>query len=442
MALPGDDIVFPLRLKNLNSFPERYALEVLPASWSTMVQDETGSTAIDQIGPIMPDDSGEFQVVVTVPSGVKPGQEEIVLVKATSLSGVPFRAEAELVAQVQMSYYVLDSDQCSAGVQYDWVDATGGRKWELDDNDSTPRPPFVSVPLPAPFTFYNQVYDHLWINDSGTILFGDDNLYDDDNPSGTPPIPNPTILDPNNAIYMGWGNYYWHPSSQPAETGIYSLHDTENSGNRFVVQYHLYPNLLGSGKDTFQAILDLESNEITVQYDAITHHKATVVGIENAIGTEGILYVDGQEPTENRLHDSLAIHFGVGMLPHNLEFILLPPAANAMASPGQVISHTLTLSNTSHFSETFMVETSGASWTSNIVDLAGQAIASVGPLAPCTAQDFILRVEAPQQLTGMDTTIVRVRSLSDPLRTSSSTLTTTLDGEINPLYLPTMLQAY
>jgi len=442
MALPGDDIVFPLRLKNLNSFPDQYSLELLAAPWPTEIRDETGSTVNDPIGPIAANDSADFQVLVHVPDGVKPGQEETVLVRATSLSGTPFQVTAQLLAQAQMAYYAQDSDQCGGGVQYGWVDASMGKKWNLDDSGSTPEPEFISVTLPAPFTFYNQVYEHLWINDHGTILFGDDNLYDDDSPSGVPPIPNPTILDPNNAIYMGWGNYYWHPSSQPPETGVYTLHDTENSVNRFVVEYHQYPNLLGSGRDTFQAVLDLDNNDIIVQYKTITHHESTVVGIENEIGTEGVLYVDEQEPVENMLHDSLAIHFGVGKPPRNLQFVLLPPIVNEMASQGQVISHTLTLSNTSNFSETFGVEANGAVWPTSIVDPTGQAITSVGPLAPCTAQDFLLRVEVPQQLTGSDTTTVRVRSQSNPLRTSSSTLTTKLhyEGEIHLLYLPTMLR--
>ncbi len=444
MAPPGDDIIFNLRVKNLNDFPDRYALELLAAPWPSEIRDETGATIIDQLGPIAPNDSANFQVAVHVPHGIKPGSQEIVLVQATSLSGTSFRAEAQLHAQAEMVYYALDSDQCSGGVQYDWVDATSGAQWILDDSGGTPAPEFISITLPAPFTFYNRIYNHLWINDHGTILFGDDNLYDDDTPNGDPPIPNPTILDPNNAIYMGWGNFFWHPSSQPADAGVYTLHDTEGGRNRFVVEYHEYPNLLGSGRDTFQAILNLDSNEVIIQYKTITHHKYTVVGIENETGTEGVLYVDDQKPAENMLHNELAVHFGLGEPPRNLQFGLLPATDTKIVAPGEVISYTLTLSNTSTISETFDLETTAALWPTNIIDLDGKPLDSIGPLAPCTAQDFTVLVQAPQRFVGSDAVTVRARSRSDPLLTGSSLLTTTLHykGDIHAIYLPSMWQMH
>jgi len=444
MAPPGDDIIFDLRLKNLDNYPNQFSLELLAAPWPTEIRDETGATVIDQIGPIAPNESDNFQVIVRVPAGAIPGTNETVLVQATSLSDTPFRAEAQLLAQAEMVYYALDSDQCSGGVQYDWVDAAAGTQWVLDDNGDTTEPEFISITLPAPFTFYNQIYDHLWINDHGTILFGDDNLYSDDTPNGDPPIPNPTILDPNSAIYMGWGNFFWHPSGQPTETGVYTLHDTENGGNRFVVEYHQYPNLLGSGKDTFQAILDLDDNEITVQYDTISHHKFTVVGIENETGTDGILYVDDQKPAEKMLHDGLAVHFGLGEPPRNLQFDLLPAVDAKTVAPGEIISYTLTLRNTSNITEAFDLETTGALWPINITDAADQPITFIGPLTPCTTKDFVVSVQAPQSFVGVDSVVVRARSQSDPLLTASSLLTSTLhyEGEIHSLYIPTMLQTH
>ena len=60
----------------------------------------------------------------------------------------------------KMSYQARDSNVCGSGIEYDWIDATSGQKWVLDDISSTPTPEFLSVPLPAPFEFYNQVYDH------------------------------------------------------------------------------------------------------------------------------------------------------------------------------------------------------------------------------------------------------------------------------------------
>lgn len=71
---------------------------------------------------------------------------------------------------------------------------------------------------------------------------------------GRPPSPTSTISDPNGAIYMAWGNLYWHPAAQHPDSAIYSYHDTSSGRNRFVVEYYLYENLLGN-VDTFEAIL-------------------------------------------------------------------------------------------------------------------------------------------------------------------------------------------
>jgi uncharacterized repeat protein (TIGR01451 family) len=345
------------------------------------------------------------------------------IVRATSQSPTPFSDDAQLTAKARMVYTMRDSDQCDSGVHFNWVDARPGDRWDLDESPSLPE--FVSVPLPAPFNFYNKSYDHLWINDHGTVLFGDDNLYDDSSPSGTPPIPNSTILDPNGAIYLGWGNFYWHPSDQDPETAVYTYHDTSNGRNWFVIEYYRYPNLLGE-EDTMEVLLDLDTHEITMLYDVISHHNFTVAGIEEQNGLEGILYVNDNQPAQNILHNGLAIHYGLGDPGDILEVTMNPPMAGATGTPGTVVEYTLTLSSTSSVTDSYSLEIANNQWPVTLWDVTFTTpISQIGPLTPCTSQQFGVRVEVPDTTTAVqDTAVIRARSQLDPLVTASSTLIT------------------
>jgi hypothetical protein len=333
---------------------------------------------------------------------------------------------------------VRDSDQCDSGVHFNWVDARSGDRWDLDENP--PLPEFVSVPLPAPFHFYNKTYDHLWINDHGSVLFGDDNIYDDSSPSGTPPIPNSTILDPNGAIYLGWGNLYWHPSTQALETAVYTYHDTSYGRNWFVIEYHRYPNLLGN-EDTMELILDLDTHEITMLYNVISYHNFTVVGIEEQNGLEGILYVNDNQPPQNVLHNGLAIHYGLGDPADILEITLDPPLAATTGAPGTVVAYTLTLSSTSSVTDSYSLEIANNQWPVTLWDMTFTTpISQIGPLTPCTSQQFGVRIEVPDTTTyAQDTAVIRARSQLNSLITASSILTTTIPLPEGAIYLPVVL---
>ncbi|MCP4167292.1 MAG: S8 family serine peptidase [Chloroflexi bacterium] len=427
-APPGESIIFDLRLRNLSDTAERYSLALGASPWQAILTNALSDTVISEIGPVAPGATVDFKALVDVPEGAIPSSRIDIAVVATSLGQTPYSDEALLQAQAKMTYHVLDSDQCGSGIEYDWVDATGGERWVLgDEADETG---FISVTLPSAFTFYDQSYDHIWINDHGTLLFGDDNIYDDDSPSYDPPIPNPGILDPNGAIYLAWGAWFWHPSREAPEAGVYTYHDTEGEGlrDRFVVEYHLYENFWGKGPDTFQAILDLNSNEITLQFKTVTYGEEAVVGLENQTGSEGVLYVNEQAPEQNTLHDRLAIHFGVGHPPDVTSIHLIPSFAEGSGSPTEVISYTLTLSNTGNITDSYDLEIAEAEWPTSIWDSSdAQPLADLGPLSPCTAQSFGVQVELPDGRNfGRDHALIRARSQANPLITTGSLITSTV----------------
>jgi uncharacterized repeat protein (TIGR01451 family) len=423
LAVAGETISYTLRIRNLSAFADTFSLTAVNAPWQLAIMDSAFSSLITELGPIAPQATADFGVVIRVPAGTAPGNAVVGIVRATSQSPTPFSDDAQLTAKARMVYTMRDSDQCDSGVHFNWVDARSGDSWYLDESPSLPE--FVSVPLPAPFNFYNKSYDHLWINDHGTVLFGDDNLYDDSSPSGTPPIPNSTILDPNGAIYLGWGNFYWHPSDQDPETAVYTYHDTSNGRNWFVIEYYRYPNLFGE-EDTMEVLLDLDTHEITMLYDVISHHNFTVAGIEEQNGLEGILYVNDNQPAQNILHNGLAIHYGLGDPGDILEVTLNPPMAEATGTPGTVVEYTLTLSSTSSVTDSYLLEVANNQWPVTLWDVTFTTpISQIGPLTPCTSQQFGVRVEVPDTTTAVqDTAVIRARSQLDPLVTASSTLIT------------------
>ena len=424
LAAAGDPITYTLRIRNLSDFGDSFSLAALNAPWPLTIMDSSFSNVITELGPIAPQATADFGVVITVPVGTPPGQTTTAAIRATSQSPTPYSDEAQLTAQSRMIYYVRDSDQCDSGVHFEWVDARSGDRWDLDEDHPT-LPEFVSVPLPESFLFYNRVYDHLWLNDHGSVLFGDDNIYDDRFPSGTPPIPNPTILDPDGAIHIGWGNSYWHPSGQDPETAVYTYHDTSNGRNWFIIEYYRYPNLLGD-EDTMEIILDLDTNEITMLYDTISYHNFTVVGIEEQNGLEGILYVNDQQPPENILHDGLAIHYGLGDPPDVLAAVLSPAQAAATGSPASFVEYSLTLSSTSSVVDTYALEAANNQWPVTLWDETfSTPITEIGPLSPCSAQQFGVRVEVPNTTAyAQDTAVIRARSQLNPLIITGSSLTT------------------
>ena len=421
VAEPGLSLTYTLRLRNLSPFSDSFDLELANMDWPAQILNIAGTQTMTETSTLDEQETEDFQVVIEVPAGAIPGSETTIEVIATSQSGTPHTSSAFLTAQAEQIYYLLDSDQCDSGVHFDWIDATSGTRHQLNDNGTFPE--FDSETLPTPFKFYNVDYDVVWFNDHGTILFGSDNVYDDSLPSGTPAFPNPTLLDPNTAIYAAWGNFFWHPTDSPADWGVYTLYDA--SRNWFIIQYHGYGNLLGSF-DEFEIILDLNSNEIYLQYETMSHHEFANVGLENQFGDKGLVYVIDQVPVQNSLHDNLAVKFGIGSPPINREVALAPLDQSASGTPGNTVDYTLTLSSTSSVQDSFNLEVGSSQWPLTFWDAGfNNQISSVGPLGPCTSTEIGVRVTLPGTSTYVsDTAIVRARSQTDALITGNATLTT------------------
>ena len=332
------------------------------------------------------------------------------------------------VAAPRTDYSVADSDTCGSGVTFQWVDATGGTRWDLDAGDLD-LPDYVSVTLPLSqsFTFYGEAYDHVWFNDFATVLFGDDNLYDDDAPSGIPPIPNATPLDPNGAIYAAWGNIYLHTFDDP-DAAVYTLHETSQGRNWFVIEYYKYENLLGAA-DTFEVILDLDTGDVRVQYLAMSSALFAVAGIEDQTGSAGILYVDTGVPAENALHDGLAVWYGVGEMPAAAG-VSITPEAEGVGEPGQAVTYTLTVTNTGTEADSFGLQAGGASWPTTLWDATfTNPLTETAALAPCESADVGVMVTLPPNpVVSTDVAFVWAASRLDAGIIATATISTRNSG--------------
>ena len=219
---------------------------------------------------------------------------------------------------------------------------------------------------------------------------------------------------------------------------MYTLHDTGAGRNWFVVEWHHYENLFGA-RDTFEAILDLDSHEITLQYHTVSESSRTVVGIENQIGSEGVLYVNRQQPAAHRLHDGLAIRFSPGAPPDVAGVKMQPAMLGGGGAPGSVVTYTLTISNTGTMTDTFGLELADGVWPASLWQADFSApVSQVGPLGSCVAQIIGVRVEIPSlDARLLDSVTVRARSQRDPLVAASSRITTSTERLLQ--YMPLLL---
>jgi uncharacterized membrane protein len=199
-------------------------------------------------------------------------------------------------------------------------------------------------------------------------------------------------------------------------------HDTLAGHNRLIIEYYLWDNLLGE-QDTFEIIMDLDSYEITLQYLVFTYDNSTVVGIENQTGEEGILYVSDQIPAENRIHNGLAVHFGLGDVP-SFRNAAWDPASSSAHGDGTTVTHTLSLSNTGNLTDTYDLSILNNSFATTIWDASfSQPITQTVSMPPCTSMEVGVAVEVPNNSEFIqDEATLRARSQGDTLLVTESTL--------------------
>jgi len=172
-----------------------------------------------------------------------------------------------------INYYMRRSVDGDCGIPFNWVDArTGGTSYNLTDTG------YIQVSLPAgrTFTFYENTYGAIYIGNDGMLTFGSGygNL--------SHAIPNPA--KPNNGIYAFSANL--NPFN-----GAQGLVYTKYVSNRYyVIEWYQVQHNPNGNPETFEIILDLDTQVIKVQYLVVSDASEVLVGVENSDGSEATLY--------------------------------------------------------------------------------------------------------------------------------------------------------
>ena len=216
-------------------------------------------------------------------------------------------------------YTFADSNE-PGGPAFEFVDISGtGTALSLgDDNASS------ALALPFAFPFYGASQTAVYVGSNGLLTFG----------GGTGSNVNQSLPDPaapNNLIAMYWDDV------NPALAG--TVHTQDMGDGRFVVQFTGVPHYnVASEASTFQAIL-YESGQIDLQYlsvkDDASEPNSHTVGIENAVGTDGLTVVYDAA----YVADGLAVRF-TPPPPPAAPWLTLAPANGAVA-PGASTGVTL-----------------------------------------------------------------------------------------------------
>lgn len=168
-------------------------------------------------------------------------------------------------------------DSRSGEVAYQWIDARGGQRLDLEDDSYR----VVELPSGSRFSFYGQQFDRLYVSSNGLLSFG----------SGSARFHGVIPFEgaPNNAVYAYAADL--NPAADRDhhtgyDNGIYVL----ALDNRVIVQYNEVEHWHQGYPETFEAILDLTTGQITLQFQRVSWPDFTTVGLEDDAGRRGVAY--------------------------------------------------------------------------------------------------------------------------------------------------------
>ena len=186
------------------------------------------------------------------------------------------------------NYYMHRTADGACGPAFNWMDATGGTARNLGDDANTN----VALPTGRSFTFYGTNYNAIYVGSNGIITFG----VGDSKWSG--PIPDPAT--PNNGIYA------FSTDLNPANGSQGTIYTQYLDDRYFVIEWYQVQHYPNGNPETFEIILDLDTNQVMIQYLTVSNPVDTVSGVENSSGTEATQYAYS-DPT--LIADNTAVTF-------------------------------------------------------------------------------------------------------------------------------------
>ena len=186
-------------------------------------------------------------------------------------------------------YSWIDSDE-PGGPVYSWVEITSIGVMTGIVNDDQNIGPFN---LGFTMNYYGTNYTSARLCSNGWLSFTSTS-------SAYSNVGIPNNSDPNDMIAPFWDDLY-----PPYSGRVYYYQDVIN--HRFIVQWDTIANITGSGRYTFEAILNVDGS-IIFQYQNIyngTSGYSSTTGIENSSGTVGLQVAYDQ----TYVHNNLAVRF-------------------------------------------------------------------------------------------------------------------------------------
>jgi len=170
------------------------------------------------------------------------------------------------------NYYMHRSIDAMCGPTFNWMNAKGGTEYNLGDNE------YIKVTFPdaRSFTFYGNSYQNIYISSNGFVTFG----IGETKWSG--PLPDPAT--PNNGIYA-------FSTDLNPNGGTQGRVYTQILDNRyFVIEWYQVEHYPEGHPETFEIILDFDTNQIVIQFQIVSSTFQVVSGVENSLGTEATQY--------------------------------------------------------------------------------------------------------------------------------------------------------
>ncbi len=335
-----------------------------------------------------------------------------------------------------INYFVMDNQ--GGYPLYNWIDATSGTAYNLDDDASS-----TSIALPQPFTYFGTEYTSLKINSNGFVYFGTATYT-------TAHMVLPFEGRPNTDI-MAFGEDL-NPALGTQGT-IYTL----ATGDLFVIEWHEVEHWASGFPETFEIVLNLATDEITFQYHTISWPDFTTAGIENGTGSVGQMY---SYANSANLQAGRAVRFTPGAAnavnrESTSQITELSLAVTDITDPayvGEPLTYTLTITNEGPISTggvTLATQVpSGTSYNAAAASQGscqqnnGYVVCNIGTLTNGATATVTLVVTANQAGTVNQTAGVYAAA-GDPNianNTATSSIQVVTNSTTTPIYLPFLLK--
>ncbi|MFO7990698.1 MAG: Ig-like domain-containing protein [Thermoplasmata archaeon] len=295
----------------------------------------------------------------------------------TSFSVILYTHDGSEKMVKSKSIEIMDSGT-DDGWGYNWVNSTGSPSvpylWEYITFDGIPTDLSSDgwtdkIPLGFNFTFYDGIYDHVYINSNGWVSFTDQAGYQEEDFPG---------YDSYNCIISPYST-----DLNLSDGEVYYKH-VENGHDRFVVTWD---NVMDNGNpQTFQVVLN-ETGEFWFNYETLNSPSANV-GINNQNSSIGIDY-----DSEASLMSQLSVKFEY--TPPSYRLISTPEYKGNYGDVGDELWYSIKLRNIGTNVDAYDLNTVGSTWTTEIYDSTMTSVISTITLDSMETKEIAVKVDIP-----------------------------------------------